>query len=234
MRWVRQIGGEAVQGDVRGYHAVLPVAGRERCRDGDADQTEGPEYLGIRDRGGAGGDSLGVPGPLARIVAALCGHLAEAVLAGVQEHVAIEHRRAARRLHQPVGELRVPGGGGLPWIAHLRIVDAARLTERPVREPDIDVEDGVAVLKDTEQVGQRAIVREDARVLAAEFGGGGDERAEGGKAALDVADGLAAEAFEQVRRVVAGDAIARDIVDPHDPEQDRDGHRHEHHEHRRP
>ncbi len=176
--------------------------------------------------------ALLVPRPVARIVAALLGDFAQAVLAGVEEDVAVQHRRAQSRFDQPIGELGALGRRRAV-DRHLRIMDSARLTEGSVIEPDIDVEDRVAVLKDSEQVGESAIVLEDFRILAAEFGRRGDQRAEGGEVVLDVANGFAAEAFDQVRRVVARDAIARDIVGPHDPEQNRHSHCHEDHEHRR-
>jgi hypothetical protein len=116
---------------------------------------------------------------------------------------------------------------------HVLIVNAACLTKRPVLEPDINIEDGVTVLKDAKEVGESSIVREERRVLAAELGSRADQRLDGGELAFDVSIGVMAKALDHIRRVGASDAIARNIVDLHDPEQNRDRHRYEDHQHRR-
>lgn len=170
-----QIGRKAIQGDVCGNHANRAVAHHNRSGHGKTDEAEGPEHFGVSDRHGAGGNCLAIPRPRARIVAALRRHLAKPVLPGVEEDVAIEHGRTSRRLHEPIGELGARGRQRV-MDRHVLIVNAARLTKRPVLEPDVDIEDGCTVLKDAKEVGECAIVLEEPRVLAAELGSRADQR----------------------------------------------------------
>ena len=206
-------------------HARELAAGIVRRGHREADQPEGCEDVGIGDDFRASLRRAAIPQPRARIVGGRLVARAQLLQVAIEIEEMIE-RPLALPGHDPaVGKARALRRQAVLQL-HLG-VDAARLAEAAVLQPDIDADDLGAVHQDGLEILEAADRGVELGEFIADRRGRPDQRLDGSEVVLDVVDRLVAEALDQLLGIGPGDAVVREISDGDDGEEDGDGEDHE-------
>ena len=227
-----EILGEAIQRDVRRRDpGDLPIGVKGRGN-GEADQPQGREDIGIGDQQRFLFNGPPVPKPRPRIVAGRLVRCPDLGFGRVEQHIMIDRCGPLGAVDPAIGVL-APLRRQLALDHHIW-VDPPRLPEGAVGRSDIHADDLVAVDQDAEQVFERPVRGIEIGLFVADRGRAADQRFDRTEHVLNVADGVGAKPRDKVVRMRPGERIVRQIRNRDDREKHRHGQQHEQRQDGRP
>ena len=217
-----EIFAEAGQGHVHRNDAEQLAATIERRRGREADQPERGEDVGVGEGEPMGGGGTVVPEPVAGIVAGRLLAMPELLQVRVEIEVVVEQRLAVLGKDPAIGIPRSVRRRRIVLQLHFR-VDAARLAEGAVGQPDIDTDDLGAVQQDRVEILETAGIQVELRILVAQGCRRSHQRLDGREVALDAVDDVDPETLDHLSGARLRDTIIGDVGNGDDREEDRRG-----------